>query len=1408
MKKIFKSLLVIALFVSSAIAFVACSNKREIKNIYVDLGESTTISIKHESTFNPAEELVIKAILNDDSIITVNGEECDFSAINTNIVGEQSLTVTYNTYECTVPVYVYEYVKSIEVAGGLESVVAHNSNNGVYNTSNAQIRVNYSNDTYEIISTGFNISSGSTSTVGTKSVNITYEGVTITHNYTVQKVLTNLEVSGAYARNIKWSNSESYDYSTVTAVATYSNGDVTTIPYSQLTIVETSKINRSQKGEQKFKVAFGGAEAESETVNVFTEYESLVYVSGLTDIEYGTDLSTLNVKVKAVYTDGTELEITEGLTFNYDETIVAENVPVTISYTINGVTKTTQTQNIEVYEIAKELVVTPKTAISNYFVEGEEINIANFNCSVQYSKTLVQITDVQNVTITPSSFDLIGDKTATFSYVVEGKTLTKQVTVKIVETYSDIPNVTVTNITIANGFPTKIAHNSAVDLESVLKIDVKYSNGAELTLDYDPSTMLGAENFNTNTVGLSTLTITYEGQSATVHYEIQKTFVGLAVAEGTQILALYNADNIVDVSNVTLIVTYSNGTEEVDASAYSVSMSKANLASTHSYKETITFTHNIIGCYQNSTQTCEGVVTVYEEVTALAVINATKTFTYSAELEYYFDGTVIATFTSGNTSEITNYTTNADYINLDELGEQQVIVSCNGEETSFTITVKDIVIGYEIVGLNSSYLKSAQIDYSALKLKPIYAMGGEALSTDYVAEGFTFTPLEMDSGVHTFEVTYNGSTYTVEVEIVEYIVKMINAPYLYTQYAVNSQNKNTFTATGLNGVKGFTDLGNKYLVGDDNAFVFSPEVIVDYGDGNKVEKEGYKLNAKVYLYDGNDYVELTDNMSTYVSFNNTKHAFDFTDAAINKNFKIEVNVNYIGDYAGTSSYAFEFQVIDGYNAYTAADLALIDNSHIVYSGYEKMQKWDEIKQANGIDTEITTNAVILHSDIEVTKNDIPSSHFFKASELNSSDPDYARAIGSLKDSYSNDPETYLNNHYIYLRTVRNGETFRLEGNYFQIDLSQIPVATRQADNTDTNIVNSTGGAISTHATAFGFMSNLETEISTGVVNMNNLNLLGNAKESNDSTVSGGVIGVNTSRVTFNAYNNLTQACCIAYLFDESYESAANCTINLKAVNAYDSYNTLLYMVGVKEVNIDACTLIGAGGPVMICEHDECDEVLGKDDDGNDILGGYVTNVYVDQNLKEFGYTSTTILESWCIGTEGWFETYGASAYASMIKAMDGLINPTFARTILDETGEKINMIAVYKGGSSYGPTDVATIEGTFNIYGYNSESSEIEYKGGMDLKDPKVKEVKKVAPALVAQQIGSADVAAITEVLAQLCVLSSHNTTDHATAIPFGTKDKPWLITPDMATYQAFNTSNDYINIYLFNGMSAVLGLR
>lgn len=464
----------------------------------------------------------------------------------------------------------------------------------------------------------------------------------------------------------------------------------------------------------------------------------------------------------------------------------------------------------------------------------------------------------------------------------------------------------------------------------------------------------------------------------------------------------------------------------------------------------------------------------------------------------------------------------------------------------------------------------------------------------------------------------------------------------------------------------FFDRDQEYVVGDDNQFYTKPVVSfvkinkktgatlpASFQDWTYVIKVSIKNDEGQYteLEEENDYVESIDNQTCGI---------DFSEKAIGKYFEVKVypdklseeQMNNIEKYTKS----VKFKVIDGYNAYSALDLAYIENRT---DESEEQTAWETFKEEKGLDVTYCPSNIIFHNDIEVKVSDLPSIFFYTTDEVSKLDSDYHRVIGSMKD-YSD----------LYKRTIGENEEFRLIGNYFKLDCSSLSLVVRENEK-----ITAEGTAIS-HSQLFRFNG-----ASTGEGRFENLRIVGNAGRQENALLSGGLILIKIETVDVTAYNNISVNTFIHYMANKSTVLPNTTTFTIEKCKGYDAFNSFVYNWGA-EIYIKDSELVGAGGPVIIQDHT------------------YPTS----ETKSSVPYTEVTNsrLESFVTGSEGWFKLTKADSLVPSIKQMSQIFNMV-GKTYVVTNGktdasklEYMNFICVNKSGDAQSFT-TQKISGSFKM---------------------------------------------------------------------------------------------------------------
>lgn len=501
-------------------------------------------------------------------------------------------------------------------------------------------------------------------------------------------------------------------------------------------------------------------------------------------------------------------------------------------------------------------------------------------------------------------------------------------------------------------------------------------------------------------------------------------------------------------------------------------------------------------------------------------------------------------------------------------------------------------------------------------------------------------------------------------------------------------------------VDNFVEKNNVLVAGSQNKFDL--QILGECGVDTTTEIDTEIL---VELFDeSTGTYQKIENLDEYVTITYIQNHLQFKPAANGKTFKITAKASNPAD--GLNDLVYEVKVVDGYNVYKADELSVIVNAYN-HDGEKTENGWRAFKQERNL-ADVQANAVVLQNNIVINNENIPSYYFWSQAEVDKFTSDIKALtnqsiVGSLKDGFG---------LYVYERAINPGDNFEFYGNYFNIDYSNLAkmVLSREASYDGT--VSSSNGVkyysddsdqntqITTHTSLFRFVGT--TKNSNLLIK--DLSVFGNGRRSADSRESGGAMLVKIEGLTSVAENNSYSNCYMGFMYTTSQEPTIEEGLTNKLINTkgYNSYNSLLYMWGVKDLLIEGGEFVGAGGPVMIVDH--------ADPESKKQEGGYPSTINI----------IGTKLESFVTGNEPWFASYGATALVPQIKAADEYYNKvgaTFLQEQKDYTGKTIagmmNLKVVYKSSAAEGIT-AAVVKGEVNFYN-NREEYENKSAYGLNL---------------------------------------------------------------------------------------------
>ncbi|MCD8295812.1 MAG: hypothetical protein LUE27_11330 [Clostridia bacterium] len=637
-----------------------------------------------------------------------------------------------------------------------------------------------------------------------------------------------------------------------------------------------------------------------------------------------------------------------------------------------------------------------------------------------------------------------------------------------------------------------------------------------------------------------------------------------------------------------------------------------------------------------------------------------------------------------------------------------VLPACSGCNSN-DIT-ESTSVSIESTNLSGVYTTDAVVDLASITMtiKVSYADGTSkslsnfAYSEEYTASssvdfilytgGFynqvknkAGTSAGMDQGNYavTCKLLSDGETYDLGMSVLvtndiagNFSLMQTQGPSLYTTYQQNLARVDEEGADSSE--NNFYKNPEYYEVGDDNPFVFSPSLILLKNGASATD-----AGSMVTLYDPEVTSSVSYNNQTladgndYVTINGS--SFQFKSDAIGKVFTITVTPTL---YSTATTYSMTVKVEDGYNVYDAKDLgriSLVDNPDTFNYGDYELGKagakawyvssssnsitltdevnigklwYDFLKDNGATDTDLKpVHGIFIHSDITVTQSDIPSAYFIGEEEAQAAariyQADYDSIVGTIRDW-----------GLIYIHYMDSNENFIFNGNLFNIDLSQISLATTCTDYENFYYpANYTGMYYGGSEVAFTFNGKaLDKRTSgegVGSVTFENVESIGNTaglRTDTEGKVIGSLQFLRASTTHIDVDNCIIKDQRIAFYSeytDSTYEG-----FTISDTKVYDCYNCVITAYLSAKNSATHSEFKRFGGPISIltCR--------------NGLKVGYCSS--------GFTMDSTTVAENLMTGDEAWFTLRGIDVAIAPIKAMDVYFEAC-GKTYLQENGTEFNL---------------------------------------------------------------------------------------------------------------------------------------
>ncbi len=716
--------------------------------------------------------------------------------------------------------------------------------------------------------------------------------------------------------------------------------------------------------------------------------------------------------------------------------------------------------------------------------------------------------------------------------------------------------------------------------------------------------------------------------------------------------------------------------------------------------------------------------------------------------------------------------------------------------------------------LITTVVKGETVDTSATEVVLTYK---DKTTKEVTAADLSFSNVDTATvGTKKLTITYSKENYSFDVEITVVASEADVVSVISLESELVQEFNAKKNATGNERIE-FMNHDDYLYAGTENTFHFRIKATGIDLEGNRLtglKKVRTVVTVSVLKY--SNWVVLSDeDVADYMTINTEDATFNFKDKATEEEaFRITVKAANpaAGMEEANVSFTAEVKVIDAFNVYTAKELSAYDNST---AGNEKVFDWTAIKQEAGVAGK-TINAVILQSDISVTRNDVPAEVFWNKNSENFS-------------SFSADKQKALlgttidrNGYGLYKRFISDGDEFQFIGNFFTVDFSAFPKMVGEDKKANKLVDIEKEKIITSHFCAFYNRKADESKNFTNqtTVNWKNVAFVGNGGLSEDSVESiansGGLLMMKNHSINFEGNNTISNNFYIGYFFElgEEYgEFEGNYVVD--SCRGYYSYQCLFYMWGAKHTIIRDSEFKHASGPAIIADH------VGANTSGD---GGQISRIDVINSTIESKVTTAS----------PWLINYGATDIITQISQANSAIyaveNATIRKSLshgtkdIDEGGtskkyEVFDLVALIKSSENEG-VSTGRVQGYVRFfdnqeaynkfyakgenheettYGLDMMKTSLNYMGQINFADaitsggPAAGNIYfqdaltgKFVDASTAQAVGAAIASGTPQNKAVLIKGSDKNVAEAGTRL---------------------TTNSKYVNIYIPTGMGAIFGV-
>ena len=757
-------------------------------------------------------------------------------------LGEQTIKVTYGGEETTFKVNVKDYVTKIEVVPADVTGKYNDELSRIISANDIKYVVTYAKEgaktpetlTESMIKTTYN-----KGTINKQSLKVEYEDEDVnsatkgekfeaTLNVTLSDVVSKITITKPTKTN--YNHGEELDLTGGKIEVTTASGLSKEVPIEGSMITENgTTVNMSPSkddyGENTTVTKILTITYEEGGKKEIASY-SIIIVNDVKSITmHQTPKTSYNVNDLLDVTDGEILvtravgepetkEITKDMVTGFDSTKENTKLTLTVSYTENGITKTT-TYDVSVKDSVESISIkaNPDKTEYNY---GEDLDLTGATISVVKGSGTIEIPVTEDM-VSGYDKEKLGEQTIKVTY--GGEEATFKVTVKDY----------VKDIILVNPDKTEYQYGESLDLTggSVQKVMASGAAVAAVPLTDDSVTL---STFNPNQSGIQTIKVTYEGKTKTFDVNVKDTITGIELQGIPETKYKYGED--FKISNLKLNIHKLSGDVTIPVTQDMIKGYEKNKLGSQVVKIE----------YEGQTITTIN-VEVIDYVQSVIITPPSKVeYNYGESLN--LDGAKITKIMASNPSKPEEIIVTSSMISgytSTKIGKQNVTITYVDDKTytkDFVVTVKDTIseISLNDKDFKKIYKYGDNLDLSNLSINVKYNSGKTEnipVTTGMISG---YNPQKL--GDQELTIIYNEKSLKTSVTIKDYIKDIKLTPPTKNEYKINeslSLAGGSITEVMASGVNGNTISLTKNMVsGFDSTTPGIKKITVTYEGFSKI----------------------------------------------------------------------------------------------------------------------------------------------------------------------------------------------------------------------------------------------------------------------------------------------------------------------------------------------------------------------------------------------------------------------------------------------------------------------------------------------------------------------------------------------------------------------------------------------